>query len=248
MLARVRIDDALRALYQAPHEQFVAERKRLAAALRAAGDRAGAAKLAKIARPPISAWAVNQLYWHARDSFDELLATAGQLRHGDLAATSAHREAIAKLRQRAANMLADAGHPATEATLRRVTTNLSAIAAAGDFAPDPPGELAADRAAPGFEAAGIAGVRTAATRPAHEAEDHRGVDRQQRAEARARARAERERVAAALRTARGELDAAERRVHALERELRGAEAAVAKQRKVVEELERTHARSDEDDE
>ena len=28
--------------------------------------------LAKLGRPPVSAWAVNQLYWHARDAFDRL--------------------------------------------------------------------------------------------------------------------------------------------------------------------------------
>jgi hypothetical protein len=38
----------------------VAERRQLAGELKAAGDK-DAAKLAKLARPPISAWAVDQL-------------------------------------------------------------------------------------------------------------------------------------------------------------------------------------------
>ena len=146
---------AVVALYQAPHGEFVAERKRLAAELKTAGDRDGAKTLAKLGRPPISAWAVNQLYWHARDAFDRLMATAAQLREGDLSASPAHREALAKLRQRAAAMLADAGHNANEATLRRTAQTLSAIAALGTFAPDPPGALATDRDPPGFEAAGM---------------------------------------------------------------------------------------------
>src|SRR5215218_7653185 len=130
-------DDAVAELYQAPHGSFVAERKRLAGSLKAGGDKAGAAKLAKLNRPTMSAWAVNQLWWHARDAFDDLLTTAEKLRKGKLDAAGAHREAIAKLRARAARMLSDAGHAANEATLRRVTQSLSAIAVSG-WDPDPP--------------------------------------------------------------------------------------------------------------
>ncbi len=146
---------AVAALYQAPHGEFVAERKRLAAELKATGDREGAKTLAKLGRPPISAWAVNQLYWHAREAFDRLMATAAQLREGDLSANGPHREALGKLRQRAASFLTDAGHNANEATLRRTAQTLSAIAALGTFAPDPAGALSDDRDPPGFEAAGI---------------------------------------------------------------------------------------------
>ncbi len=53
---------------------------RLSGELKGAGDKDGSAKLAKLARPPISAWVVNQLYWRERDSFDELLESAAQLR------------------------------------------------------------------------------------------------------------------------------------------------------------------------
>ena len=148
-------DDAVRELYQTPLASFVGERKRLATDLKAAGDREGAAKLAKLPRPTISAWVVNQLYWHARDAFDALMATAHKLRAGDLGATANHREAIAALRKRADSMLEDAGHAATESTLRRVTQTLAALAASGGFDPDLPGTLAADRDPPGFEAIGI---------------------------------------------------------------------------------------------
>ncbi len=146
---------AVAALYQAAHGEFVAERKRLAAELKTSGDRDGAKALAKLGRPPISAWAVNQLYWHAREAFDRLMATAAQLREGDLSASAAHREALARLRQRAAAILTEAGHNASEGTLRRTTLTLSAIAAFGTFAPDPAGALSDDRDPPGFEAAGI---------------------------------------------------------------------------------------------
>src|SRR5262249_37785416 len=72
---------------------------------------------------------------------------------GDLGASAEHRESIANLRGRAARILTDAGHGAPEATLRRVTTTLSALAATGSFDPDPPGALAEDREPVGFDVA-----------------------------------------------------------------------------------------------
>ena len=159
-----RYEDAVTELYRAPHAAFVTERKRLAGELKAAGDKDGAAKLAKLTRPPVSAWTVNQLWWHDRDAFKAMLATAERLREGELGAGPAHRDAIAKLRARAAAILEGDGHAASEATLRRVTTTLSAIAAAGGFEPDPPGALTEDRDPPGFETMGLAAE--AAPRPA----------------------------------------------------------------------------------
>lgn len=150
-----RFDDALQELYQVPVAQFVTERKRLAGELKSDGDASGAKELLARKRPTISAWVVNQLYWHARDAFDDLMATAEKLRNGDLKASAAHRDAIAKLRKRASTLLEEAGHAPTESTLRRVTTTLSALAATGGFDPDPPGTLAEDRDPPGFEAVGI---------------------------------------------------------------------------------------------
>ncbi|CAN5533575.1 hypothetical protein BH11MYX1_BH11MYX1_53710 [soil metagenome] len=143
-------EEARRALYQAPLAQFVTERARLANELRAAGDKKAGAKLRQQPRPSVSAWVTNQLYWHARDVFDAMLVAATTLRRADLSATTAHREATATLRQRANAMLTDAGHSATTATLHKVTTNLAAISARGDFFPDQPGELTTDRDPPGF--------------------------------------------------------------------------------------------------
>ena len=118
--------EALATLYQAPHEAFVAERKRLAAQLKASGDAAGAARLAKLARPSVSAWVVNQLWWHEPATFREMFATAEQLRGGKLAASGPHRQAMAQLVARARKLLGEGGHAASEATLRRVQMTLSA--------------------------------------------------------------------------------------------------------------------------
>jgi hypothetical protein len=169
----MRYDEAVASLFQVPLEQFVGERKRLAGELKAAGDKDGAAKLAKLARPPISAWAVDQLWWHARAKFEALFETAQQLRDGQLDAMPAHRDAIAALRARAAKILTDAEHGATEATLRRVTQTLSALAASGGWDPDPPGALSADRDPPGFEAVGISlAPAPVAHVAAHKADGH----------------------------------------------------------------------------
>jgi hypothetical protein len=148
-------DEAVGELFQGPHATFVAERKRLAGELKAAGDKAGATTLGKLGRPPISAWAVNQLWWQARLEFDALLETAKRMRGGDLGATPAHRDALNALKTRAAKILADAGNAAQDATLRRVATTLSAIAAHGGFGPDAAGALTEDRDPPGFDAIGM---------------------------------------------------------------------------------------------
>jgi hypothetical protein len=154
-------DDAVGELYRSAHDAFVAERKRLAGELKAAGDKAGAARLAKLARPTLSAWAVNQLWWHAREPFERLLAAAVRLRAGDQGGASERRDALAALKSRAASLLVEAGHAVSEGTLRRITTTLSALAAGGGFDPDPPGALAADRDPPGFDAAGLGGFGAA---------------------------------------------------------------------------------------
>ena len=254
-------DDCVAELYQTPHASFVTERKRLAGELKAAGDKAGAARFAKLGRPPISAWAVNQLWWHARDAFDKLLTTAERLRDGDLGGTAAHREALAALRARAASILADAGNAATEATLRRITTTLSAIAATGGFDPDLPGALPDDRDPPGFEAAGIPGL-VAPAPSSHDDDDPEAETRRAQAdtkrrqdaaeasarveasaeqrradEAKAKKLAERHRHEAALRTANGDIERRERDVERLRKAVTEAEAALDKARAISADLE-----------
>jgi DNA repair exonuclease SbcCD ATPase subunit len=243
--------NAVAELYQVPLEQFVAERKRLA---KESGDKS----LLERKKPSISAWVVNQLYWHARDAFDRMMETADQLRKGKLDADRPHRDAIAKLRQRAATILEDAGHGATEGVLRRVTTTLSALAAAGGWEPSEPGTLAYDLDPPGFGALGIAAVTPDEAPPKHEhhPKKHDGHDERERAKREAeearrraaarekleqqleRARAHADNVAGEAKVAGKEADKLEReavkaREHAGKLEDRAAEA-----REEVEKLER----------
>lgn len=242
---------ALQRLYQAPLAGFLAERKRLAAELRAAGDEAGSAQIGQRAKPVLSVWAVNQLYWREREAFDAMLAAAARVRGGDHSAAAAHREATAALRKRAVNVLTDAGHAASDATQRRIATTLAAIAAVGGFAPDPPGALAADRDPPGFEALGLAppakrgGLDATRPRgaPAHDEAAQRlraaeAAERQRLQAERARRRAERARLQPALREATSQLGDRERERAALEKQLHSADRAVAKAQESVRELER----------
>jgi hypothetical protein len=246
-------DDAVAELYQAPHGEFVDTRKRLAGELKAAGDKTGATRLGKLPRPPISTWTVNQLWWHARDAFEAMLETAERLRDGDLSATAAHRDTQAKLRARASSILSEAGHAATESTLRRVMTTLSAIAANGGFDPDPPGTLSADRDPPGFEAAGIsappreapAPVAKAATEAKDKDRDKDEEDTDARstkaaAEDQRRRDAEAKRAEAEAAAERRKAEQAEaRRVaerHRIEAALRTAKGDVERRMKDVERL------------
>jgi hypothetical protein len=253
----MRYEYAVETLFQVPLEQFVAERKRLASELKTAGDKDGAARLARLTRPPISAWVVDQLWWRARSAFVALFEAAERVRRGDFGASAAHRDAIAALRAQATRILNDARHGATEATLRRVTQTLSALAAAGDWAPDTPGALTADRDPPGFEAIGISNVipfpiqrrlasepggpdsasastdtdTTTAVRESREADEIRR--RRDREAAAARAEA-----AADLRRAETERARAAAERHRLEAALRTAQGDIAQREREVVRLER----------
>ena len=209
----MNLEAAVRELYQVPLGNFVAERKRLAKEL----DKADAKALLKRRRPTISAWVVNQLWWHARDAFDRMLDTADKLRKGHAEADKPHRETIAKLRARASAILKDAGHAPSEGVLRRVTTTLSAIAASGGWEPSEPGALADDLDPPGFGAVGLTLPPVdAAPKPHHEPRhptppkkvDHAAEKRREREEkAREKAEKEREKLEKARAKARAKLEA-----------------------------------------
>lgn len=245
-----RYAEAVAALHRVPLDQFVEERKRLAGELKAAGDKDAATRLTKLPRPPISAWAVNQLWWRERDAFQELLASAQRLRQGDHAANTEHRRALNALRTRAAELLSEGGHGATDATLRKVTTTLSALAAAGGFEPDAPGALSGDREPPGFEALeGLALTPPPATRspPATPRDDsaseraaqreHEKKERRRREQERQQRLAERRRLEAEVRSARRALEDREREAKELRAAQVRAEQAAAEARQALHGLE-----------
>ena len=64
-MAPRRLETDIDQLYQLPLEEFTSARNTLA---RTAG--ADAAEVRKLAKPPLAAWAVNQLYWKRREVYD----------------------------------------------------------------------------------------------------------------------------------------------------------------------------------
>jgi hypothetical protein len=154
------IDD----LFQLPLDEFTAARNALAAQLKKAGRGDEADKVKGLPKPPVSAWAVNQLYWQHRQAFDRLLAAGERFRKGQAAQLAgksgdlrepleARREALSALTKLASNVLQQAGHNPSPDTMRRVMTTLEALATYGPNPEAPPaGRLTDDVDPPGFEA------------------------------------------------------------------------------------------------
>src|SRR5688572_22923673 len=151
-------------LFQLPLDEFTAARNALAAQLKKAGRGDEADRVKVLAKPPVSAWTVNQLYWRHGKAFDRLLAVgdrftkaqAAQLegKKGDLREPlEARRQTLAELSKLASAVLREAGHNPSPDTMRRVTTTLEALATFGTHPGAPPaGRLTEDVDPPGFEA------------------------------------------------------------------------------------------------
>jgi hypothetical protein len=128
-------------LYGLPLDRFVAERGALAKAMRADGNRDEAAEVAKLRRPSVAAWAVNQLVRTQGAEVNALFKAGDQLQRaqadllsgkGDAAklrtATEREREAVDELTSAARGLLSSEGHELTPATLERVSDTLHAAA------------------------------------------------------------------------------------------------------------------------
>lgn len=243
------IEDAIAELLAAPLEDFVAERKRLVAELRAAGDREGAAELAKHPKPSAPAWALNAVARTQPDAVRAWLGAADALRAATAApgpglrdAMAAHREATVALLGVVRRTARPNGKPLNEAMLERVRALLSAATA------DPSAADALRRAVVSEGARNVPGTSLADS-PAPAAVD----DAAERAAAEARAELERQVGAAyaAVSTAREEmaereqdsgaaterLEEARRTLHRRESEARAAEDAARDARDAVTEAE-----------
>src|SRR5262245_66154805 len=69
------VEKDLDALFSLPLAEFTAARNALATRLKKAGSPDEAEQVKALAKPPLSAWVVNQLYWNHGDAFKELIAT-----------------------------------------------------------------------------------------------------------------------------------------------------------------------------
>src|SRR5258706_15993589 len=73
-------DDDIDALFKLPLTEFISARKALAARLKKNGLVSEAEGVKALAKPSISAWTVNQLYWRHREGCHELVATRSRFR------------------------------------------------------------------------------------------------------------------------------------------------------------------------
>jgi len=154
MATKNKFDDELDALFKLPLTEFTAARNAVAARVKKAGNRDEAERVKALAKPTLSAWAVNQLYWTYADAFKELIAAGKRFgKSGDMRELlNARREAISVLTRHAAELLRNAGHNPTPDIIRRITTTLEALSAYSSRADAPiPGRLTADIDPPGFE-------------------------------------------------------------------------------------------------
>jgi hypothetical protein len=145
------LDAEIDRLYQLPLEAFTPERNALA-------KRAGAdgARIKALVKPPIAAWAVNQLFWKQGNVWNALIAASENARKahravlagkaGDVrAAGKVHDEAVEAAVKATLAVLEQAGHPATDATRHAIATTLRAL----------PGEEAPGRLTRALQPAGF---------------------------------------------------------------------------------------------
>jgi hypothetical protein len=148
------------ALFKLPLGEFTSARNTLATELRKAGRRAEATETKALAKPSVSAWVVNQLYWRHRGLFDRLIEAGDRMRHAQAAQKAvdstrdpakARRETVTALSKIAEGLLLGGNYGATRDVLRRVTTTLEALSSYGSL-PNAPsaGRLTDDVEPPGF--------------------------------------------------------------------------------------------------
>jgi hypothetical protein len=220
-----RVDE----LYALPLEEFTAARNELVRQLQDAGDKGSAKEVRSLRKPTLAAWAVNQLARRHADQLRELMDLRDRLSSGDAsalrAASSERRKLVASLTDNARELLEEAGHPSTPATLESVSKSLLAGGTDAERELILGGRLTRELAPSGFE--GLPGV--AAAMGEEEIEegkvDTRGA---RRAEELSKDAQEAEREAARLEreagAARREADSLERRAERARVKAEGARA------------------------
>jgi hypothetical protein len=164
------LDAEIDRLYQLPLAEFTTARNALA---KQSGKRS--AEIKALAKPPVAAWAVNQLFWRRRPDYDALLEAAQQLRKAHAAvlggktadvrtAGKLHEERVTAALDAVLEILNEAGHSPGDTMRQPILTTLRALPA-----DDPPGRLTRTLQPGGFEAlAGLSirGVKVPQPAPA----------------------------------------------------------------------------------
>ena len=150
-----KIDD----LYRLPLAEFTAARNALAKSL----SKDDAKLIKALAKPTVVPWAVNQLYWHARATYDRLMKSGEKLRAAQIAAlegraadvraaSESHRRAISEAVAEAERLASASGAKPGADLLARTFESLSLATSA----PGQPGRLTDALQPAGFEA--LAGI------------------------------------------------------------------------------------------
>jgi len=150
-------------LFQLTPPEFVTARNTLAGELKKAGRDKDAAQVKSIAKPSISAWTVNQLYWRHREAFDRLLETGERFRQAQskrLAGSGVdirdllneRRDTLSAMSRLAAAILQKSSGASPPGVMRRITASLEALSAYGTLLGAPrAGRLVEDVDPPGFD-------------------------------------------------------------------------------------------------
>jgi hypothetical protein len=236
------LEPELDKLLAAPLGEFVTLRDDLSKRLRANGDREAADRVKGLRKPSLAVWAVNQLSRTVAKDVGALLKAGADLRKAQedvLAgespsrlqpAVAAERDQVERLTAKARGLLEEAGHPVTDATLKRVGATLHAVATKpelGELAEHGRIEHEEETTGFGFESLGElpAGPRAAASGR---------KDRARKESARARVKE----AEAELAEARKEARRASSEVQRLTRELERATAAAERAEEAVRRRER----------
>lgn len=207
------LDPQIDELYQLPLTEFTSARNALVKTVRGAD----ATHVRKLPKPTVAAWAVNQVYWQSRTTFDRLMKAGERLRTAQIAALTgkaadlrdandAHRKALREAVKAAEKIASASGsHPSPDALMRTFE--------ALSLAKNPPEHLGrlSDALQPaGFEA--LAGVKPTVRLKPDTTSGVRSVrleeDRKREAEEKKRA-AEIKRAEAALERAKAKMRLAE---------------------------------------
>jgi hypothetical protein len=248
-----RLAEERATLYGGSLSGFTAARQERAKQLRTAGDRDLAAAVAKVAKPTVAAWAVDQVAHHygrelrafldagtaVREAQARLLRGRGS-RESLESALEEERRQVRSLAELARGLLADAGQRPTQATLEKVRETLHAATLDEEIAADvAAGALGKEQRASGFDAILAMPVSRSAkgrsapaarARTRKAAEPDPEVDEEVERTAAARRKAELDAARSELREARD--DVAGRR-----RELRAAEQAADDARTALQKAE-----------
>jgi hypothetical protein len=169
------LESGIDALYQGSLGEFVSARTALARTV----SGSDAKRIKALQKPSIVPWAVNQVYWHARPTYDRLLKSGAALRSAQIAALGGrsadvrgagetHRAAIAAAVKEARRLAADSGAKPDADALARTFEALSLATKE----PEPAGRLTKPLTPAGFEALAGVAVKTPARPQAQEARQH----------------------------------------------------------------------------